>query len=106
MWEIKEFLSALISFDYCSNHIKTLAKVYRWLCLIASIILIITGVVMAFAEAIYWGEWDEDATEKLLPSAIGVGIGVVGWISSLFIYGFGIIVDAHENALLKSHIGK
>lgn len=101
MWDIQEFLYDMVSFDWCSKHIKTLAKVLRWLCLIAGIILIVAGIVMACAEAIDYGEWDEDATEKLLLSAIGVGVGVAGWISSLFIYGFGIIVDAREYARYK-----
>ena len=63
-----------MSFNNCGKQIKVFAKVLRWLAVIVGLIQAMAGLVS------------------------GIFLVIAGWIGSLFLYGFGIIVEAHETA--------
>lgn len=67
----------------------TVAKVLRW-------ISVLPGVIVTF-----FGLYDALGYNdtKYVSLVIGIALVVCGWISSLFLYGFGIIVAAHEAKL-------
>lgn len=75
-----------MAFENCGNQIKALAIVSRWIIVLAGIILAFVGL-----EAMIYGEF--------LLLAIGISLIVSGWIISLLLYGFGIIVAVHETKL-------
>ena len=78
-------------FSNTGKKIKTLAKILAWLILISEMI---TGFSMMFV--------DDDALWILMCLGIIVASPFTAFLSSVFMYGFGIIVDCAENNLTST----
>lgn len=81
----------LLSFDNCGQQLKTLSKVLRWLAVIAGLILAVVGLVQSFSG------YSAEAAAGIAMLIGGLTLVITGWIGSLFLYGFGIIVAANES---------
>ena len=79
-----------LSFDNCGQQLKTLSKVLRWLAVIAGLILAVVGLVQSFSG------YSAEAAAGIAMLIGGLTLVITGWIGSLFLYGFGIIVAANE----------
>lgn len=80
-----------MSFNHTGRQLKTWAVVFRWLCIVVGLILTIYGVVQATS-----GRYGQEAA-SVKTLTWGLSLMVVGWVGSLALYGFGIIVAAHES---------
>lgn len=79
-----------LSFDNCGQQLKTLSKVLRWLAVIAGLILAVVGLVQSFSG------YSAEAAAGIAMLIGGLTLVITGWIGSLFLHGFGIIVAANE----------
>ena len=79
-----------MSFHNTGRQLKTWAVVFRWLCIVVGLILTIYGVVQATS-----GRSVQEAA-SVTTLTWGLSLMVVGWVGSLALYGFGIIVAANE----------
>lgn len=79
-----------MSFDNCGQKIKTLAKILRWVSIVAGAVLFIAGLVQSCSGSSYIS-----ATGTVMLIS-GLSLVFIGWIGSLLLYGFGIIVAANE----------
>lgn len=88
----------MFSFNNCGKKIKITAEVLKWLALVAGLILTIVGIVNMTSSR---SAQVAAGTTMLI---IGLTLVITSWIGSLCLYGFGIIVEAHERQLaVPSH---
>lgn len=81
----------IFTFENCGQQLKTLAKVLRWLGVIAGLILFVVGLVQSGSGS------SSEAAAGVAMLIAGLMLVITGWIGSLFLYGFGIIVAANES---------
>lgn len=85
-----------MSFDNCGKQIKTFAKVMRWLMIVVGLVLLAVGLV----QVLFDDSWSAVTGWVVLGS--GAAAALVGWIGSLLVYGFGVIVEANEQKTGKT----
>ena len=81
-----------LSYVLCGQKIKTLANVIKWVGIVLGCVAFIMGVITLI----------DSAEVGILVILGGLAVALLGWISGLLLYGFGIIVDANENKILAT----